>query len=130
MNITLWTAQAVLALAFAYSGGFKLALPKEKVIAAGQTGVAPFPAPVIRFTAVMEVLAILGLILPQATGIAPVLTPLAACGLFLIMIGAFASHSALLRADIAAGRGRKEARNLGTNTFIAALCVLVAAGRF
>ena len=130
MNFTLWIAQGLLAAAFVYSSAFKLTLPKDKLIAAGQTGVAPFPAPVIRFTAAMEVLGVLGLILPQATGIAEVLTPAAACGLLLVMVGALASHASLLRADLAAGRGRREAGNMALNTFLAALCILVAAGRF
>lgn len=130
MNVALWIAQIVLAATFAYSGGCKLVLSKERLLALGQSGVAPFPAPVVRLTAVMELLAVLGLILPQATGIAPVLTPIAACGLLLVMAGALASHSSLLRADLAAGRGRREARNLAINVFVVALCVFVAAGRF
>jgi uncharacterized membrane protein YphA (DoxX/SURF4 family) len=130
MNIALWTAQAVLALVFGYSGACKIALPRERMLAMGQTGVGPFPLPVVRFTAAMELLAVLGLVFPQATGIAPVLTPIAACGLIVVMIGAMFSHASLLRADLAAGRGTREARNLATNALMIALCVFVAAGRF
>lgn len=130
MNVALWVTQSLLALVFAYSGGYKISLPKEALIKAGQTGVAPFPEPVIKVTAGAELLAVLGLILPRATGIAPVLTPIAACGLMLVMAGALISHYGLLRADLAAGRGRREAGNLAINVFVLALCVFVAVGRF
>lgn len=130
MNAALWTAQSLLALIFAYSGAYKISLPKERLIAAGQTGVAPFPQPVIRLTAAAELLAVLGLILPRATDIAPKLTPIAACGLVIVMLGAIASHNTLLRADLSAGRGTREARNIGLNLVILAMCVFVAVGRF
>ena len=130
MNIALWVAQSLLALVFAYSGGYKISLPKEALIKAGQTGVSLFPEPVIKVTAVAELLAVAGLILPRATGIAPVLTPVAACGLMIVMVGAILSHSQLLRADLAAGRGKREAGNLALNVFLLALCVFVAVGRF
>jgi hypothetical protein len=52
------------------------------------TAQTPLPGPFIRFIGVVEVLGALGLILPWLTGIRPVLTPLAAAGLVIIMIGA------------------------------------------
>jgi hypothetical protein len=80
-------------------------------------------------TAFAELCAAVGLIAPQLTGIAPLLTPAAAIGLSIVMIGAFLSHSRLLRADLRAGRGSREARNVAANVTIFALCVFVAAGR-
>ncbi len=80
MNIALWIAQGLLAAAFLASGYAKSTQTKEKMIATGQTGVAPFPLPVIRVVAALEVAAAVGLILPWATDIAPVLTPLAGVG--------------------------------------------------
>jgi uncharacterized membrane protein YphA (DoxX/SURF4 family) len=130
MNIALWTAQILLAVLFLYSGSLKAFRSKESLIASGQSGVAPFPLPVIRLTAASELLAVAGLILPRATCIAPVLTPIAAVGLMVVMVGAVASHSALLRADRAAGRGSGEARNIVLNLVVLALCVFIAAGRF
>jgi len=130
MNIALWTAQILLAVLFLYSGSLKAYRSKESLIASGQSGVASFPLPVIRLTAASELLAVAGLILPQATGIAPVLTPISAVGLMVVMVGAIASHSALLRADRAAGRGSGEARNIVLNLAVLALCVFIAAGRF
>jgi uncharacterized membrane protein YphA (DoxX/SURF4 family) len=91
--------------------------------------VAPFPLPLIRVTAVSELFAAIGLIAPPLTGIAPVLTPLAAAGLGVVMVGACISHSRLLRADHAAGRGSGEARNVAANLTLLALCVFVIVGR-
>ncbi|WP_329317178.1 DoxX family protein [Streptomyces sp. NBC_01262] len=130
MNAALWTVQIVLAVVFLASGAMKVSQPKDRLIASGQTGVAPFPAPVIKLTASAEIAAAAGLILPQATGIAPVLTPIAAVGLAVVMVGAMISHSTLLRADLAAGRGPKEALGVATTLVLLALCVFVAAGRF
>lgn len=129
MNIALWIVQGALAALFLYSGSLKLAWPKKRMIASGQTGVTPFPLPVIRLTAMAELLAVLGLILPRATGIAPSLTAGAAIGLMVVMIGAMASHSTLLRADLNAGRGSREARNIALNAVVMALCIFVAVGR-
>ena len=81
MNIALWTAQIILAVTFLASGIAKSTMSKERMISTGQTGVAPFPLPFIRVVAACELLAVLGLILPQALGVAPILTPLAATGL-------------------------------------------------
>jgi uncharacterized membrane protein YphA (DoxX/SURF4 family) len=130
MNSALWTAQILLAVLFLGSGSAKVAWSKERMIASGQTGVAPFPLPVLRLTAGCELLAAAGLILPWATGVVRPLTPAAAVGLMMVMLGAVISHSTLLRADRAAGRGSAEARNIALNSVVIALCVFVAAERF
>jgi hypothetical protein len=67
----------------------------------------------------MEMLAAAGLILPQATDIAPVLTPMAAVGLGVVMVGATGTHIRL-----------GEPRNVATNGVLFALCVFVAINRF
>lgn len=85
MIYALWTIQAVLALLFLFSGGMKLVLPLEKM-----TGPVALPGWFLRFIGVAEVLGGLGLILPTLLRIRPGLTPLAACGLVIIMIGATA----------------------------------------
>ncbi|SCK36076.1 DoxX family protein [Streptomyces sp. WMMB 322] len=130
MNTALWSAQILLAVLFLVSGSLKVSMRKDRLIATGQTGVAPFPPAVIKTTAVCELLAVAGLLLPRLTGVAPLLTPLAAVGLALVMVGAVTSHGSLLRADRAAGRGSREAVNVAANLVILALCVFVAAGRF
>jgi len=95
MNTALWAAQLTLAAVFAASGAAKLTMARDRLIATGQTGVAMFPMPVVRFTAAMELLAAVGLVAPGLTGIGTVLTPLAALGLCVVMIGAAWAHSRL-----------------------------------
>ena len=73
---------------FAGSGAAKSTMSRDRMLATGQTGIAMFPLPVVRFTAVMELLAAVGLIVPWLTGIAEVLTPMAAIGLCIVMVGA------------------------------------------
>ena len=82
MNRALWIAQGLLALVFLFAGGMKLVLPLEKL-----TGPISLPGPLLRFIGVVEVLGALGLILPGLLRIRPGLTPLAAAGLVIIMIG-------------------------------------------
>lgn len=130
MNAPLWTVQILLAAVFLFSGSLKVSMPKDRLVASGQTGVAPFPPAVIKATAVCELLAVAGLLLPRLTGVAPVLTPVAAVGLVVVMLGAMAAHASLLRADRTAGRGSREAVSVAVNLVLLALCVFVAAGRF
>lgn len=95
MNAALWSAQIILAAIFALSGTAKLTLSRERLLATGQTGIAMFPMPVVRLTAASEILAAAGLIAPGLTGIAVVLTPLAAAGLCAVMVGAAWAHTRL-----------------------------------
>jgi hypothetical protein len=83
-NRLLWTIQALLAALFLFAGVFKLVVPGDE-LAAQAPGM---PVPFLRFIATMEVLGALGLILPGMLRIKPQLTPLAAAGLVIIMIGA------------------------------------------
>jgi hypothetical protein len=83
MTYALWTAQGLLALIFLGAGGIKLVLPLEKL-----TGPMPLPGLFLKFIGVAEVLGAIGLILPGLLRIRPGLTPLAAAGLVIIMIGA------------------------------------------
>jgi uncharacterized membrane protein YphA (DoxX/SURF4 family) len=83
MTNALWIVQGLLALLFLFAGGMKLVLPIEEM-----TKDTPLPGLFIRFIGVAEVLGAIGLILPGPVGIRPGLTPLAAVGLVIIMIGA------------------------------------------
>jgi hypothetical protein len=83
MTYVLWIVQGLLAALYLLAGGMKLVLPAEEL-----TGQFPFPALFVRFIGVCEVLGALGLILPGLLRIRPGLTPLAAAGLVIIMIGA------------------------------------------
>ncbi|HZI80768.1 MAG TPA: DoxX family protein [Vicinamibacterales bacterium] len=83
MTYALWVVQVLLALLFVFAGGMKLVLPLDQL-----AGPVPLPGAFIRFIGVAELLGGLGLILPAALRIRPGLTPLAAAGLVVIMIGA------------------------------------------
>jgi hypothetical protein len=83
MNKVLWTVQGLVALIFLFAGGAKLVMPVAQM--AQQTGL---PGPFLQFVGVCEVLGAIGLILPGLLRIKPGLTPLAACGLVGVMIGA------------------------------------------
>jgi hypothetical protein len=83
MNIALWIIQALLAALFLFAGVIKLIMPIEELSKQGA-----MPGLFLRFIAVCEVLGSVGLILPWLLRIRPVLTPLAAAGLVISMIGA------------------------------------------
>ena len=83
MTIALWSVQVVLALIFLFAGSMKLILPIEVM-----TAQMPLPGLFLRFIGVCEVAGALGLILPGLTRIQRGLTPLAATGLVVIMVGA------------------------------------------
>jgi uncharacterized membrane protein YphA (DoxX/SURF4 family) len=88
MNIALWILQVLLAALFLFAGGTKLALPIDVLTSMGSPNQVHLPALLIRFLGVCEVVGALGLILPGLLRIRPALTPLAAAGLVIIMIGA------------------------------------------
>ena len=83
MTYVLWTIQVLLAALFLFAGVMKLVLPLDKM-----TGPVPVPGLFLRFIGVCETLGALGLILPGLFRIRPGLTPLAAAGLVIIMVGA------------------------------------------
>lgn len=83
-NRLLWTAQILVALLFLFAGSMKFIMPAEKM----QQGPIVLPIALIHFIGVCECLGALGLVLPGALRIRTWLTPLAAVGLTIIMIGA------------------------------------------
>jgi uncharacterized membrane protein YphA (DoxX/SURF4 family) len=118
MNVFLWIVQAVLAAMFAMSGLQKEIQPKAKLV--GQYPWAQdVSAATVWFIGVTELLGAIGLILPAATGIATVLTPVAATGLAVLMALAAATH---IR--------RKEPSGVAVNAVLFAFAALVAWGRF
>ena len=82
-GVVLWVIQGLLAAVFLFAGGFKLAVPL-----AALAKVSPLPAPFLKFIGVCEVSGAMGLILPGLLRIRTGLTPLAAGGLVIIMLGA------------------------------------------
>ena len=89
------------------------------MIATGQTAAKIVPLPVMRVAGVSEIFGVLGVILPWATGIARVLTPVAPAGFALIMVMAATIHSRL-----------REPGTVAANLGICAVAVLVSVGRF
>ncbi|MGA9668898.1 MAG: DoxX family protein [Terracidiphilus sp.] len=118
MEVYLWAAQAVLALIFAGSGFAKSIMSRERMAATGQTGAAALPLGFVRFIAVCEILGAAGLILPVALSIDRFLTPLAAIGLAIIMVGAAVTHYRI-----------NERKAIVINAILFALCVFVASVR-
>ncbi len=90
MTYALWIIQVLLALLFLFAGGTKLVLPLDVLASMGSPNQIPLPGLFVRFIGVVEVLGALGLLLPGLLRIKPGLTPLAAVGLVVIMIGATA----------------------------------------
>lgn len=118
MNIALWSASILLAGIFLGSGVAKSVLGRERLLASGQTGIAPFPMPLVRVVAVLEIVGAVGLIVPWAFETAHVLTPLAAVGLAVFMYGAAIAHASL-----------REPKSVAINLTLFALCGFVIAGR-
>ncbi|MFH8678913.1 DoxX family protein [Streptomyces lydicus] len=119
MNVLLWSIAGVLAVAFLAAGAMKLSQPKQKLAASGMGWTEGVSAGTVKLIGALEVLAALGLVLPAALGIAPVLVPLAALGLVLVMLGAVVVHAR-----------RGEAQMIAVNLVLLALAAVVAWGRF
>jgi hypothetical protein len=119
MNIALWIGQGVLAGVFLLSGAQKSRQSVERMIATGQTAAKIVPLRFMRVAGVSELFGVLGVILPWLTGVARVLTPVAAGGFGLIMVLAAGVHTRL-----------HEPRNVAANLVLLAVAVTVAWGRF
>lgn len=120
MNTALWIITGLLAVAYLAGGAGKVIVSKEKLATAPGAGwVEDFSAGSVKAIGALEVLAAVGLVLPAVTGIAPVLVPLAAVGLVLIMAGAAITR---LR--------RHEAKLMVADLAYLALAGFVAWGRF
>ena len=119
MNTFLWIIQGMLAAVFMMTGIMKLVQKKEAM--ADKMGfVEDFSQIQVNGIGVLELMGAVGLILPWATGILPWLTPIAAVGLALTMVGAFLAH---LR--------RKELIPMGiVNIVLFSMAIFIAYGRF
>lgn len=118
MNILLWIVQILLALLFLFAGGTKLVIPYDKLMEMGSPNQVVLPALFIKFIGLVELLGGLGLVLPGLLRMKKGLTPLAAIGLTIVMVGAVIITIA--------GDGIKMAI---TPLIVLLLCVFVAYGR-
>jgi uncharacterized membrane protein YphA (DoxX/SURF4 family) len=121
MNLTLWIIAGLLAVAYLVAGIGKLILPKEKIAATTKAArwVEDFSAGTVKVIGALEVLAAVGLILPAALDIVPVLVPLTALGLVMLMVGAVITR---IR--------RHEAKLMVADLALLAMAGFVAWGRF
>jgi hypothetical protein len=119
MNIALWIVAGLLAVGSLASGAKKLVQPDEKLVASGWGWVEDFNPGTVKTIGALEVLAAVGLILPAVVGIAPVLVPLAALGLGLVMVGAMITHVR-----------RHESEAIVVNLVLLVVAAFVAWGRF
>jgi len=119
MNVVLWIIAGLLAVAFLAAGAMKLIKPKDELAASGMGWASDFSGPTIKVIGALEVLAALGLILPGLLDISPVLVPLAALGLVLLMAGAAVTHAR-----------RKETQMIVVNLALSVLAIVVVVGRF
>ncbi len=118
MNIILWIVQILLALAFGMAGIMKATQPINR-LETRMGWVKDIGPRGVRLIGSLEILGAIGLILPAVTGILPWLTPVAAAGLALTMIGAMITH----------GR-RSEYSQIGFNVVLLVLTLFVVYGRF
>lgn len=118
MNIALWIVQIALAAMFALAGVTKAT--KSRADLSDQLPWAEdFSDTTVKLIGAAELTAAIGLIVPAVTGIATVLTPLAATGLAIIMALAATTHAR-----------RREPAAIGFNLVLLAAAAFVAWGRF
>ena len=118
MNVILWIVQGLLALMFLMAGAMKLSKPKKELREKLGEWVDQYSDISIKLIGLAELLGAIGLILPLAFGVFPILTSLAAIGLAMTMAGAMKVHY-----------HRKEKNKLTTNLFLMLLALFVVIGR-
>jgi hypothetical protein len=96
----------------------KLVRTKDQLVASGFGWAQDFRPSAIRLIGVAEILGAIGLILPGAVHIAPILVPLAAIGLALVMVGAAVVHAR-----------RNEVPMVAINAVLLVLALFVVWGR-
>ncbi|WP_010494731.1 DoxX family protein [Paenibacillus elgii] len=116
MNVVLWIVQGLLALGFMYSGWLKAF--QYEAAKTSWTWVSDVPKDLVFFIGLAELLGAIGLILPQATKIVPVLTPIAAAGLAAIVLFGAVFHMM-----------RGEYKEIVVNIIFLAFALFIAIGR-
>jgi uncharacterized membrane protein YphA (DoxX/SURF4 family) len=119
MDTILGIATGMLVVVFLLAGLVKLTQPREKLAAGQMAWAGDFTDGQVKGIGALEVLAAIGLIVPAALDIVPVLTAVAAAGVVLLMIGAARTH---LR--------RGEGQMVPVNLVLSALALFVAIERF
>ncbi len=116
MNIALWIAQGLVALAFLYGGTIKAFTYDYYATSIAKLGQTPVARKLAGFIGIAEMVGAIGVVLPMALNVAPALSPWAAIGLAIIMLLAMGYHL----------RGREPAP---TPIILFLLAAFVAVGR-
>jgi hypothetical protein len=119
MNATLWVIAAALAMVYLAAGSMKLIQPKAQFVASGQAWAEDLPAGALKAIGSLEVLGVIGLIVPPLVDVAVDLAPLAASGFALLAAGGVVTHAR-----------RRELPNIGVNLVLLGLALFVAILRF
>jgi uncharacterized membrane protein YphA (DoxX/SURF4 family) len=120
MDVVLWITQGLLAAVYLAAGSMKLTRSREQLLQGNMGWVEDFSDPTVKTIGALELLGAIGLVVPWATDIAPVLTPLAAVGLALDMAAAATVHT----------RRKDPTVALGVVGTLFVLNTFVAVGRF
>jgi uncharacterized membrane protein YphA (DoxX/SURF4 family) len=118
MNAFLWVVQVLLGVVFVMAGLMHAGMPRDRLLGF-LPWVEDFSAPTLKVIGTLEVAGGLGVVLPAATDIAPILTAIAATGLAVIMLGAIITHVR-----------RREPAGVAITGILFVLSVVVAWGRF
>jgi uncharacterized membrane protein YphA (DoxX/SURF4 family) len=118
MNTALWIVQGLLAAMFLMAGLMKLAKSKEKLKPKMGDWVDVVSTPGFKLIGLLEFLGAVGIVLPMAIDVLPILTPVAAIGLVMTMLGAMGLHIQ-----------RKEYDAIKKNIPLLLLALFVAVGR-
>lgn len=119
MNSLLWILSILLAATYAVTGATKLVASRDRLLAVpGMGWVEDSPMSRVRLIGALEIAGPIGIIVPVASGILPLLTPLAAWGLAAVQVGAIWTH---------VSRGERE--HLWVNVLLLVAAVVVAVGR-
>jgi len=117
LHVGLWIAQIALAVFFALAGFVHGVLPIEQTAKSARWA-ADLPVLLVKFIGAAEIAGAIGLIVPAAFRVLPMLTPLAALGLATIMALAIPFHIS-----------RGETRIIGMHVVVGLLAVFVGWGR-
>ncbi len=118
MNVLLWIVQGLLALTFFMAGAMKLIKPKNELSEKLGDWIDQYTGTSIKLIGFVELLGAIGIILPMAIDVFPILAPLAAIGLAITMVGAMKVHYQ-----------RKEGSKVVTNVVLMLIALFVAIGR-
>ena len=116
MNLTIWIIQGLLATAFLMAGIMKLIMPKNNLKEKIGGWVDEYKESQIKLIGLVEVVGAFGLVLPMFLHVIPILTPIAAFGLVLTMVGAAQTHF-------------KRKESIMSNIVLLVLGILVIIGR-